>query len=226
MTTYDEYLKGTKTVLEESKKQTEPYTVSVAGEEFIVLPNVFSPKYFYDTELFATNLPINRVTRMLEIGPGTGAISVIAIKRGVKYVLAIDINPDAVKNTQMNIEKHCLQEKMEVRHGNLYDSLKEDEKFDVIFWNTPFGLVDYDVSDLEKAVYDPGYKSTERFIKEAPLHLKTGGKLLIGFSSTLGKLDLLEQYAKDTGFVTSVVYETKSTETHPVKFEILEAVLA
>jgi release factor glutamine methyltransferase len=140
-------------------------------------------------------------------------------------VLALDINPDAVENTRLNIEKHDLNGKVEVRLGNLYDPLKDDEKFDVIFWNTPFGLVDEDVPDLEKAVYDPGYKSTERFIKEAKLHLKPGGKLLIGFSSTLGRLDLVQKFLKDAGFTMRTLYEAESVETHSVKFEIFEAIL-
>lgn len=221
---YTDYLKGTKKVLDESKKEKRPYKATVRGEEFVVLPNVFSPKYFHDTEIFASQIPIYGEEVLLEIGPGTGAISVIAAKRGAKKIVAIDINPDAVKNTQINIEKHQLQGKIEVRLGNLYAPLKPDEKFDVIFWNTPFGLIDEQaISPLEKAVYDPGYKATERFIKEARGHLNPGGKVLIGFSSTLGKLDLLKQFIREAGFNFREIYKTESSETHPVKFEIFEA---
>jgi release factor glutamine methyltransferase len=225
MTSYEDFLQGTKKVLDQSKKEKEPYTVSVAGNEFLVLPNVFSPKYFHDTELFALNLPVGHGMEMLEIGPGTGAISITAALKGAKRVLAIDINPDAVENTRLNIERHGLDGRVEVRLGDLYEPLKEDEKFDVIFWNTPFGLVHEDVPNLEKAVYDPGYKSTERFIKEAKMHLKPDGKLLIGFSTTLGRLDLVQKFLKDAGFTMRTLYEAESVETHPVKFEIFEAIL-
>ena len=80
--------------------------------------------------------------------------------------------------------------------GDLYDALRKNEKFDSIFWNAPFGLIlDKNVTNLEKSIYDPEYKSTEKFIKKAKNHLKTNGKLYIGFSSTLGRLDLLEKLA-------------------------------
>ncbi|EKE25356.1 MAG: N-methyl-transferase [uncultured bacterium] len=221
---YKDYVEGTRKVLEDSKKEEEPYTVTVCGREFKVLPNVFSPKYFFDTELFAENFPLVEGEEILEIGPGTGAISITEALRGAEKVLAIDINPAAVANTRANIEKHKLNEKVEVRQGDLYDALKEGEKFDTIFWNTPFGLIEEgEISDLEKAVYDPDYKATERFIKEAKSHLKENGRVLIGFSTTLGKLELIHKFCEESNLELRLIFEAKSQEVHPVKFEIFEA---
>lgn len=223
---YNDYLEATREILEQSKREKEPYKVTISGREFIVFPNVFSPKYFLDTELFADNLPVKVGEEMLEIGPGTGAIAVSAVYKGANKVLGIDINGDAVKNTQANIKLHHMEDKIEVRQGNLYEALRPGEKFDTIFWNTPFGFIeDKEIPDLEKAVYDPGYKSTEIFIREAWQHLKAGGRLLIGFSTTLGRYDLLEKFAQESNFSMNLVYQTESTEVHPVKFEIYEAKL-
>lgn len=221
---YNDYIEGTRQVLEESKKESEPYTVTILGKEFIVYPNVFSPKYFNDTELFAKNIPVMKGDTLLEIGPGTGIISIFAALKGVSKVVAVDINPDAVKNTKENVKKHGLEDIVDVREGNLYDPIRPEEKFDAIFWNTPFGLIEEgDISNLEKAVYDPGYRSTERFIKEAKEHLRENGRLYIGFSSTLGRLDLIERFVKDVGMELKLIFETESEEVHPVKFEIFEA---
>ena len=221
---YKDYLKGTKQILEDSKLEKEKYNVKVLSKNFIVHPNVFSPKYFNDTELFAKNIPINKNEEMLEIGPGTGIISIEAINKGAKNIIAVDINPDAVQNTKENIKLHDMEDRIEVRQGNLYEPIEKNEKFDTIFWNTPFGLVEeVNLPDLEKAVYDPGYKSTEAFIKEAPKYLKENGKLLIGFSSTLGKMNLLQKFAREAGFELKLVYAEESEEVHPVKFEIFEA---
>ncbi len=65
---------------------------------------IFFPKYFNDTEIFAQNLPVKKNDEMLEIGSGTGVISIFAGIKGAKRVLAIDINPDALKNTEENIK--------------------------------------------------------------------------------------------------------------------------
>jgi release factor glutamine methyltransferase len=172
---YKDYLEGTKKVLIASRNEKFPYLTMVAGKEFKINSGVFSPKYFNDTEIFALHLPIVKDEEMLEIGPGSGIISIIAAYQGVKKVVAIDINPKAVINTQQNIEKHHMQYKVEVRHGDLFGPLSKEEKFDTIFWNTPFGIVnDKKLDDLEKSVFDPEYKSTERFINGAKNHLKMG----------------------------------------------------
>lgn len=166
--------------------------------------------------------------KFLEIGSGTGVISIISAYKGAKRVLAIDINPEAVKNTQDNIYRHRLQKVIEVREGDVYNPLKPGEKFDSIFWNLPFGFLKKEkeeISILEKSVFDLGYKSIERFIKDAHEHLTRKGELLIGFSSTLGKLNLVRKFCKESGFNLSLIQETKSKEVYPVRFELFRATM-
>lgn len=218
---YKDYLNATKQVLEESQKIKKPYRVDVLDKKYIVLPNVFSPKYFHDTELFAKNLPISKNDELLEIGPGTGIVSIISLYRGARSVVAIDINPGAVKNTKLNAVKHNFQDKIDVRAGNVYSAIKAGEKFDKIFWNSPFGFIkEKNISDLEKSVFDPGYISTKKFVLNAKKYLKKDGKVYIGFSSTLGKLDLIKQFAKEANFKLKCIFSEDSTEIYPVKFEI------
>jgi len=47
-------------ILEASAQEQEPYTVEIAGREFLVFPGVFSPKYFGSTVPFARTLPFRR----------------------------------------------------------------------------------------------------------------------------------------------------------------------
>ena len=47
---YKEYIEGTAKVLRESEKESEKYEVEILGRKFVFYPNVFSPKYFFDTE--------------------------------------------------------------------------------------------------------------------------------------------------------------------------------
>lgn len=222
---YAEYLAGTRQLLEQSLQEKEPYRVTVLGKEFIVEPNVFSPKYFNDTEIFAEHLPVQQGEEILEIGPGTGVIAVMAKYKGAGKVTAVDINVHAVKNTRENAKLHHFEDDISVLYGDIYSPLKDDERFDVIFWNTPFGLVDENksLSDLEKSVFDPGYKSTEEFIKGSRDHLKSSGRVIIGFSSTLGRLDLLQKFCDEADLDLHLLYEEQSEEVHPVKFEIFSA---
>lgn len=220
---YQKYILGTKQILEESQKEKTPYFTMVCGKKFIVYKNVFSPKYFFDTEIFAKNLPIHKNDEILEIGPGTGAISIIALYRGAKKVTCVDINKKAVQNTKKNIQLHSLEDKIDVRQGNLYKPLKKKEKFNAIFWNIPFGLVkNIKLSPLEKSVFDENYQSTKKFIAEASKYLKKNGRIYIGFSTTLGKLNILTQIASQNNYKIQLLYREKSKEVYPVTFELFE----
>jgi len=218
------YLKGTQQIIDESTRENKPYRVKVMGKEFVVRPNVFSPKYFFDTEFFAKSIKINKGDEFLEIGPGTGIISALVALRGAKRVVAIDVNPHAVKNTKANAKLHKVDRRVKVLKGDVYSPLKTKDKFDVIFWNTPFGYVKDDkISILEKAVFDPQYKSTKKFIKGARKHLKKNGRLLVGFSTTLGHFSILKELLKQSKFKIKLLKEIKSKEVHPVKFQLYEA---
>lgn len=221
---YQNYLDGTKLLLDQSQQEIESYNTIIIDKEFTVFPGVFSPKYFGDTEIFARHLTVNADEKLLEIGPGTGVLSIIAALQGAN-VLAIDINPIALENTKHNINRFKLDSHVAVRLGNVYTALKPGEQFDAILWNTPFGLIDADaqLTNLERAVFDPGYESTKRFILESPQWLKTNGRLLIGFSTTLGKIELIEQFCDQIGFKLKLIHQKQSTETHPVTFELFEA---
>jgi len=221
---YQDYLDGTAEVLRRSEAEKEEYFIDILGRRFIVYPNVFSPKYFLDTDFFARELPYKNGETFLEIGCGTGVISVFVALNGARHVTCVDLNVDAVENTKENSIIHRVQDKITVLQGNVYDSLPRDAQFDTIFWNTPFGYVENDkLTILERAVFDLSYNATQRFINEASNFLNPNGRLLIGFSSTLGKLEILLKFLEEAGFDSKLIAKTQSVETHPVTFEIFEA---
>ena len=117
---YNKYIEGTKKVLEDNKKDSSAYIINILNKKFLVLPNVFSPKYFNDTKIFASNIKINPGEDFLEIGPGTGVISIFAALNGAKSVTAIDINPQAVKNTKEG-QLRYKADKGGIVHGRIGD---------------------------------------------------------------------------------------------------------
>ncbi len=74
---HEDYLEGTRQLLEQSAQEQKPYRITVLGEEFIVLPKVFSPKYFKDTEFFARRPPakIHHLTAIFSSKQLTAIIS-------------------------------------------------------------------------------------------------------------------------------------------------------
>lgn len=170
--------------MERNAQENEPYRVTVAGDEYVALPGVFSPRHFGSTHVFAPLLPVPQDGTFLEVGCGTGILSIIAARRGARRVVAVDINRSAVINTIENARLHGVQGVIDVRESDVFSAIDRRERFDAIFWNMPFIYVrdGYEYrSMLERSLFDPGYLLTDRYLREGRQFLTETGRLLVGF---------------------------------------------
>ena len=133
-----------------------------SGERFSMLipPTVYPPRE--DTDLLASVLTPQRLppkTQWLEIGCGSGALSLHAARLGCK-VTACDINPLAVACTRAHFAENSLQATiLEGGPGPLADGTSSqwggDHTYDVVVWNTPYlgadALVDGMLGPMEEA---------------------------------------------------------------------------
>lgn len=201
------YVKGTLISLEESKKEKNRYKINLAGRDFIIFPNVFSPRYFKSSGISLNEIKIKEGYEILEIGCGVGIFSILAALNGASKVVAIDINPDAVRNTEENVILHSLKDKVTVLQGDVYSPLSKEDRFDLIFWNVPFLYTDKEVQILERSVFDPGYRSIEKFILEARNHLKSTGRAIVEFSPTMGKPEKIREMIKNANMDFKVIHK-------------------
>ncbi len=195
-------------LLAQSQRPPLPYTIRYDGKQFVVDPEVFSPKYFPDTYWFEKNLRIQPGDSFLEIGSGTGLISVMAAIKGAGQVTAVDINPAAVKNTTENVFLNHVSHKFRIYEGDVFDPIPKGQKFDVIFWFAPFMHVDMErgnLTELERSVFDPNYNSLKKYLSQARNFLRPDGKLYLGFSPTHGQFEVLEKFAQENGWKVDVV---------------------
>lgn len=180
----------TRPYLDKVESHTEPYETDVFGVAITVLPGVMSPKYDWAGLYMIKWLPEDLSGQdVLEIGPGTGLVSVFAGLRGARSVTAADINPVAVENTNMNLEKHSIANSKAVI-SDVFDALKGNT-YDTIIFNLPY----HDgapKNDLEKGVIDEGYAAMTKFCKEVKTMLNDGGKIYLGFSQS-GNVERLKE---------------------------------
>lgn len=211
-------------LLNASQDDNFPYETEVLGVPIVVLANVFSPRYLPGAEPFTRMLGFTPGIDFLEIGPGTGAIAVQAALAGARRVLAIDINPAAVANTQANIDRHGLADRMEVREGDIFEPLRPGETFDLIFWNVPFAYVEPGLvpTPLQRSTLDPGYEATRRYIHQGRAHLKPGGRLVLGFSSVIGRFELVQRIAAEAGLDARITVVEEGPPEFPAPFELIE----
>lgn len=208
-------------VLADSQNVKFPYTIDFKGLKVSVHKNVFSPKFFNGWHIFTLNFPSVKGKEVLEIGCGTGVTSLYLAKNGAKKVVAADISTYAVKNTKENIKLNKLKN-MEARKSNIFSGIKKNEKFDIVYWNMPFMYqrpgYKYK-SVLERGLFDPGYKITDKFLREAKKFLKPGGAVLVG-TGNFGDLPKFQKLVKKYDYKAKLLSKQKSQEINPVDFQL------
>ena len=114
-----------------------------------------------------------------------------------------------------------------VGQGGLLDVHVErlDGKINIYLCYSKFDPPVKSYTILEKSVFDKEYASTKKFITQAKNHLKDHGRLLIGFSTTLGKFDIIEKLLHESNFKIKLIVKEKSQELYSVFFELFEATL-
>ena len=90
---------------------------------------------------------IKKSNEVLDVGSGTGILSIIASKLGADKVEAIDIDEVAVKVARENIEINGETAKIKVNKGILSDLKPEEQKFDIIVANIIANVI-IDLSSL------------------------------------------------------------------------------
>lgn len=115
-------------------KKPRPYSYKqIKGT---VLPGVFYPHFTISTKLLLQFLePLNLKNKnFLELGCGTGLISVLAAQKGA-VVTSSDINPKAVENVGLNALNNDVE--ISAIESDLFQNLK-GKNFDFIVINPPY----------------------------------------------------------------------------------------
>lgn len=150
------------------------------GREIIVSENVYPPSEDTFLLLKAALEEVKKGEFALEVGTGCGIIAKILSEKA--RVVAVDLNPHAVKCARAN--------GVEVISTDLFAGLKPGKQFDVIIFNPPYLPVEGEASEgwLEKAWEggENGRALIDRFLSELRSYLRENGRILLLVSSLTG----------------------------------------
>lgn len=92
-----------------------------------------------DGVLLGAWAPIGNAQRVLDIGCGTGLISLMAAQRSKANIIGIDVDELAIKDAQRNVNESPWKERVQIIPNSLQEyCLTSNQKFDAIVSNPPF----------------------------------------------------------------------------------------
>jgi release factor glutamine methyltransferase len=146
--------------------------------------DVYPPRE--DTFLLLECIEAKAGQRILEMGCGSGLLSVACAKFGA-IVVAADINQKAVACTLANLKRNRLQ--ATVLESDLFSNV--EGRFDLMVFNPPY-LVGAGEGELERswAGGKDGVQILERFLRDAPDHLLAEGRMVVLLSTMMNRASL------------------------------------
>jgi release factor glutamine methyltransferase len=178
----------------------------VHGVPILVTPSVFNPSVPRTGAFLAAQLDARVVgadADVLDMGTGSGVCAVFAA-RYARRVVAVDINPAAVRCAGINARLNHAENRIEVRHGDLFAPVS-GERFDLILFNPPF------LQGTPRDDRDRAWRSTdvaERFAAGVAAHLKPAGSALVVLSTFGGACTFLDEFHR-CGLTASVLAERR-----------------
>jgi len=150
----------------ESKPRLRVLCVHLCGRyfEFLTASGVFSrTRIDLGTRLLVESMILPEKGTVLDLGCGYGVIGIVAAALNPQLeVYMVDVNERAVWLAKQNAKRNHVKN-VKVKQGHLYAPV-QTMKFHAILTNPPVSA---------------GLKTVSRIIKEAPIHLSTGGTFQI-----------------------------------------------
>lgn len=193
-------------------------SIDYLGKKFIVYRDVFWP--YEDSMLLVKKFIIKPGEHVLDVGSGCGVIAVFSAYKGAEKVVAVDINPEAVRATKKNAQIHGFSQIIDARCSDLFNKLHDNERFDVIAVNLPYrnkAAKDF----VEASFWDPGFNTYKRFFKEAGKHLANNGRIYLA-QANYGDIPAMKRLAKAAGFTVKLIGKKAISNGDPRVFYAFE----
>jgi ribosomal protein L11 methyltransferase len=97
---------------------------------------------FLCLELLERLLQAKPAARVLDVGTGSGILAIACAKLGARAVIAVDLDPVAVRVASDNVSANGVAGAVAVRAGDLLDALAPDDTFDIVVGNLFLPIVE------------------------------------------------------------------------------------
>ena len=191
--------------------------------DFFVTPAVLIPRP--ETELlvevalqYVTRLASGSPVKVLDIGTGSGAISVcLAKEQAASQIFAVDISSVALDVASVNARRHGVANRSRFLSGDLFAPIKPlREIFDLIVSNPPYirsgelPMLAPEIREWEPTVAldggADGLDTYRRIIEEGHSYLTTGGSIVLEIGANMAP-DVAELFSRSGCYGPDSVYQ-------------------
>lgn len=106
-------------------------------QQFSVRQRDNAMKVCTDSLMFGALVPVNNATRVLDIGGGTGLLSLMVSQRGARHVTTVELIESSSQEAAYNVAQSPWHDSIDVITCDI-NHFTADEPFDLIISNPPF----------------------------------------------------------------------------------------
>ncbi|MDE5422025.1 methyltransferase [Ancylomarina sp. DW003] len=119
----------------------------------------------------------------IDIGVGSGVLSLQMLKHGFTKLYGTDANPNAIVGVNEELKRFRAETKVELMQGDLFAECSDDTE--LVVFNPPWLPASHNLEGIDMAIY---YDEDlfPRFFAEAKKHLKPEGRIALLFSNMIG----------------------------------------
>jgi tRNA1Val (adenine37-N6)-methyltransferase len=108
-------------------------------QQFSVIQKQSAMKVCTDAVLFGAMAPVNKGDRVLDIGAGTGVLSLMATQLGAKHVTAVELMQASYEEAQLNFGNSPWTDRLEAVHQDIQGfAISIGHQYDLVICNPPF----------------------------------------------------------------------------------------
>ncbi|MFD2248095.1 tRNA1(Val) (adenine(37)-N6)-methyltransferase [Pontibacter ruber] len=150
-------------------------------KQFRVEQDKCAMKVCTDSCVFGAYVDVNSAKRILDIGAGTGLLSLMVAQRSGASIDAVEINPEAQEQAKENFSQSPWADRLMLYPMSLQEYAQETRAiYDVIFSNPPFFLSSLKSENAAKnTAKHTGDLLFEDILTFAQQHLTSQGKLYL-----------------------------------------------